>query len=147
MRLLRAPVPVRLPLSLMVSPRSDREACSAGIRPKSSPVPSDTPIVNSSTRQSSPTTLPPSPTRGRLAVFTASRARMPTTPRISPQAPPIAESSTLSVSSCAMMRPRPAPIAERIAISRRRPVARTSSRLATLAQAISSTRPTAPSST
>ena len=39
------------------------------------------------------------------------------------------------------------PIAERIAISRCRAVARASSRLATLAQAISSTNPTAPIST
>src|SRR5437762_2346956 len=46
-----------------------------------------------------------------------------------------------------MMRPRPAPIAARIAISRRRPVARTSSRFATFAHAISSTNPTAPAST
>ena len=42
------------------------------------------------------------------------------------------------------MRARPAPRAERMANSRLRPVARTSSRLATLAQAISSTRVTAP---
>jgi hypothetical protein len=110
-------------------------------------VPSETPTVNSSTRQSRPTTPPFSPTRGRLAVLTASSAFMPTTPRTSPQAPPMADSSTLSVSSWTMMRPRPAPMAERMAISRRRPVARTSSRLATLAQAISRTRPTAPSST
>ena len=46
-----------------------------------------------------------------------------------------------------MMRPRPAPIAARIAISRRRPVARTSSRLATFAHAMSSTKLTAPSRT
>ena len=46
-----------------------------------------------------------------------------------------------------MMRPREPPIAARMAISRRRPVARTSSRLATLAQAISSTKLTAPPST
>ena len=130
----RAPVPVRLPLSLIVRPRSVREACSAGIRPNRMPVPSDTPTVNSSTRQSRPTTPPFSPTRGRSAVFTASSAFMPTTPSTSPQAPPIADSSTLSVSSCTMMRPRPAPMAERMAISRRRPVARTSSRLATLAR-------------
>ena len=39
---------------------------------------------------------------------------------------------------------RPAPSAARTAISRARPVARASSRLATLAQAISSTKPTAP---
>ena len=61
--------------------------------------------------------------------------------------PPMADSSTLSVSSWRTMRPRPAPMAERMAISRERPVARASSRLATLAQAISSTQPTAPSRT
>jgi len=44
-----------------------------------------------------------------------------------------------------MMRPRPAPIAARIAISRWRSAARASSRLATFAQAMSSTSPTAPS--
>ena len=46
-----------------------------------------------------------------------------------------------------MIRPRPAPIAARTAISRLRPVARTSSRFATLAQAISSTKLTAPTIT
>ncbi len=43
------------------------------------------------------------------------------------------------------MRPRPAPTAERMANSRLRLVARASSRLATLAQEISNTSPTAPS--
>ena len=41
------------------------------------------------------------------------------------------------------MRMRPAPSAERIANSRFRPVARTRSRFATFAQAMSRTRPTA----
>ena len=59
--------------------------------------------------------------------------------------PPARESNTLSVSNWRTMRPRPAPIAARMANSRLRPVARTSSRLATLAHAISSTSPTAPS--
>ena len=45
------------------------------------------------------------------------------------------------------MRPRPAPMAARMAISRLRTVARTSSRFATLAQAMSSTKLTAPTST
>ncbi len=45
------------------------------------------------------------------------------------------------------MRPRPAPIAARIAISRRRPEARASSRFATFAQAISRTSATALSRT
>ncbi len=80
------PVPVRLPLSLMVRPRSERDAWSAGINPNRMPVASDTPMVKASTRQSRPTTPPFSPTRGRLAVLMASSARMPTTPRIKPQA-------------------------------------------------------------
>ena len=78
-------------------------------------------------------------------MFSASSARMPSVPKRRPSTPPASESSTLSVSSCRMMRPRPAPIAARTAISRLRPVARTSSRFATFAHAMSSTRPTAPS--
>ena len=46
----------------------------------------------------------------------------------------------LSTSIWRINRPRPAPSAERIAISRARPVARASSRLAAFTQAISSTR-------
>jgi hypothetical protein len=46
-----------------------------------------------------------------------------------------------------MIRPRDPPIAARIAISRLRPVARTSSRFATFAHAISRTKLTAPAST
>ena len=48
----------------------------------------------------------------------------------------------LSVRNCRSSRPRPAPIARRRAISWRRAVPRTSSRLATFAHAISSTTPT-----
>ena len=58
--------------------------------------------------------------------------------------PPISARSTASVINCRTIRPRPAPIAVRIAISRDRPAARVSSRLATLAQAMSSTNVTAP---
>ena len=72
---------------------------------------------------------------------------MPTMPSAEPSAAPAKESSTLSVSSCRTMRPRLAPIAARMAISRRRPMARANSRLATLAQAISRTKLTAPAST
>ena len=45
------------------------------------------------------------------------------------------------------MRQRPAPSVARIAISRRRPVARTRSKFATFAHAIKRTKPTAPKST
>ena len=57
------------------------------------------------------------------------------------------ESRMLSIRSCRTIRARPAPIARRTAISRCRDAARASSRLATLAQAISSTSPTAAIST
>ncbi len=61
-----------------------------------------------------------------------------------PIAPPISESTTLSVSSCRTMRRRPAPSADRTASSRVRTVARASSRLATFAQQMRSTKPTTP---
>ena len=61
-----------------------------------------------------------------------------------PTAAPRAEISRLSVMSCRMMRPRPAPSAVRTAISVSRDDARTSSRFATFAHAMSSTNPTAP---
>ena len=51
------------------------------------------------------------------------------------------DSTMLSVSTWLMMRPREPPSAARIAISRLRPVARTSSRFATFAQAISRHEP------
>ena len=63
----------------------------------------------------------------------------------SPSPAPKKASMTLSVSSCEARRLLPAPSAARIANSLLRPVARTMSRLATFAQAISSsTNPTAP---
>ena len=53
-------------------------------------------------------------------------------------------SSTLSTSSCRTMRQRVAPSDTRTEISRERFAERASSRLATFAQAMSSTKPTAP---
>jgi hypothetical protein len=58
-----------------------------------------------------------------------------------PSAPPMSASTTLSASICRTRRQRPAPSAMRTAISRWRAVARASSRLATFAQAMSSTKP------
>src|ERR1051325_2012008 len=60
--------------------------------------------------------------------------------------PPAAASIRLSARSCLTSRPRPAPSAARSANSRVREAARASSRLATLAQAINKTNPTAPNS-
>ncbi len=142
----RNPLPERPLPSLRVVLRSSREAWSAGMSPNRMPVAIDSAIVNARTRQSTVTTEPFSPTRGRPAVFTASSARIPAVPRSRPSAPPANDSMRLSVSSCRMMRPRPAPMAARTAISRLRVVARASSRFATFAQAMSSTKLTAPSS-
>ena len=75
----------------------------------------------------------------------AAAGRAPRRSTTRPTAPPAAASTRLSVSICRTSRPRSAPSAMRILISRVRPAARTSSRLPTLAQAISSTQPTAAS--
>ncbi len=63
-----------------------------------------------------------------------------------PAIPPNAASSSDSVSNCPISRARPAPIDSRTAISLARAAERASSRLAMLAQAISSTSPVTPSS-
>ena len=65
----------------------------------------------------------------------------------SPATPPTRPSMTLSASSSYAIRPRLAPSAARTASSCCRPSARTSSRFATLAHAISSTMPIVPIST
>ena len=59
--------------------------------------------------------------------------------------PPATASSTLSTSACVTICRRDAPIASRTAVWPRRATARASSRLATLAQAMSSTSPHTPS--
>src|SRR4029453_10689590 len=61
--------------------------------------------------------------------------------------PPTNASTTLSVRSCRTMRHRPPPMAERIAISRRRVVARASNRFARLTHPISNTKITDPRTT
>ena len=151
MRLWRTPVPERPLASFSVDTRSGFEVCSAGNRPNSRPVISETPIVKAMTRQSSGgmTTAAPlaSVRRGMFPGTSISNPRTPAAPRARPRTPPHPASSTLSVSSWRTTRPRAAPIAERTANSRWRPAARASSRLATFAHAISSTSATAPNST
>jgi hypothetical protein len=124
--------------------RSTRAARKAGNNPNTSPVSTETKAVKASTRPSTPTAAPSMPMRGMLPGLSASKARMPTTPSARPNRPPSSDSTRLSVISWRAMRPRAAPIAARIAISRWRTVARTSSRLATFAHAINSTKLTAP---
>ncbi len=67
--------------------------------------------------------------------------------RASPEAPARRHRTRPSVRRCAMRRPRLAPSEARTAISFRRAAPLVSSRLATLAQAISSTITTAPKAT
>ena len=66
--------------------------------------------------------------------------------RTAPSTPPTSATTTLSTISWRTTAARVAPIAPRMATSRRREVPRVSSRLATLAHAISSRKATAPSS-
>jgi hypothetical protein len=62
-------------------------------------------------------------------------------------APPKLANTRLSVSNWRIIRPRLAPSAVRMTKSRCRALVRTSNKLATLAQAISNTKPTAPNKT
>jgi len=62
-----------------------------------------------------------------------------------PKLRPPSARTKLSANNCRISRPLVAPIAARIAISRRRPVARVRLRFATFAQPISNTSPTAAS--
>ena len=67
----------------------------------------------------------------------------PAQPRAIPNTPPAAESRAASERSCPMRRMRPEPSATRMPISRPRRAARASDKLARLAQAMRSTKPTA----
>ena len=136
-------VPPR-PLSFSITWRSPRELCSAGTSPKRTPVTSATVAVNSTTVPSmrqirrragcSPDSAPPA--RGCWRPPGTVRARRPPTASI-----------RLSTSSPRTSTPRSAPSAVRIATSFCRDAARASSRFATFTHAMSSTSPTAPSST
>jgi len=96
-------------------------------------------MVKASTRQSGAVS-----SWSSLPVFDRKRTSrlLPQTANSKPPAAPNTESSRLSDISWRMTRRRAAPIAMRMEISRWRAAARASSRLAILAQAISSTRPT-----
>ena len=71
--------------------------------------------------------------------------RTPASARSNPRPAPRNASNTLSVKNCRVRRKRLAPSASRNAISFSRAAARASSKLATFAQAIRRTKPTAPS--
>ena len=137
-----APLTVRPPPCLSASFKSMRDAYSTGTSPKNRLHKTQTPRVNASTCPS----MVVSASRGTVAGASLTRAFKLPPATINPAAPANKASNRLSAISWRTMRPRPAPIAARIAISRVREVALVSNSVATLAQAMSSTRHTAPSS-
>ena len=142
--LCRPPELVPRPPSFMQPARFGRVACSAGASPNTMPVRTDSARVNSSTRASIET----SASRGRENGGTASSsAAFNASPSASPSTPPQTDSNTFSVRNCRTSLHLPAPTEARIATSRSRDVPRASVRLARFAQPISSTMPTADSST
>ena len=120
-----------------------RAACHAGTRPKTRPVTIETASVNASVQPSTAM----SAARGRSRGAIAATARTPTAASARPTMLLRPESSRLSTSSWRTIWNRVAPSARRTAISDCRAAARASSMCATLAQAISRTKPTATSST
>ena len=119
---------------------SAREARSAGISPQTIAVTTPANTAKASTTGSIATAS----SRGRSFGPSASSTSMPARARIRPRPVPHAAITRLSASIWRTSCPRLAPIAARTASSRLRPAARTTSRLATLAHAISSTNATAP---
>ncbi len=115
-----------------------RDARSAGNRPQITPVSAETLAVNTSTSRLSDGSI----TSGNS--YSPRASRMPHRVSNAPTRPPAKASSRLSVSNWRTRRVRPAPSATRTAISWARRVPRASRMLAMLAQAISSTKATAP---
>ncbi len=138
----RPAVPPR-PTSLRAVLRLHPVPCMAGARPKIMPVASETTRVKAKRRRS----VAACDRRGTLAGPAWARRRMTSTEESRPRTPPPRASRVLSVSSWVTMRPRPAPRAERRAISLRRPAPRASRRLATFTHAISRRHTTAAIST
>ena len=101
------------PPSLSGSWRSARLACTAGARPKITPVKTETTAVKVSTVVSNPTSFK----RGMFSELSANKKWRPHHATSRPSPPPKSESNKLSVRSCRTTRRRPAPSATRIAIS------------------------------
>ncbi len=114
----------------------------AGTAPKTTPVMSASADANASTIGAGRVSI------GRKVVpanASASSMRAVPTATARPAMPPATASSTLSTSACVTICRRDAPMAGRRAVCERRATARASRRFATLAQAMSSTRPHTPS--
>ncbi len=112
---------------------SARDALSAGDNPASSAATSDNAVANATTSQSTVSEI--STGIGKAGSSPTSRGVMSLASR-RPANRPSTKSISVSVRSCRTRRDRPAPIARRSAISRRRPEARARSRPATFAQAM-----------
>ena len=97
-----------------------RDAFHAGTIPKR--MPDNTETTNAKARASPSTRIPGS--IGSVLTSTVASHFVPSTAITSPAMPPIIDNSTLSVSNCCAMRPRPAPSAERTDSSRWRGAAR-----------------------
>ena len=131
-------MPRPLDLSAVLSDRS--VARHAGAKPNRMLVTSVMIAVKASTRVSMPTEKGSGPLSTPIVKRTSSSLASGASAR--PTAAAMVPSSRLSISSWPMTRARLAPIDKRTAISRCRLVARASSRLAVLAQAISSSSAT-----
>ena len=127
------------PPSFRVSAGASCTSCQAGSTPASRPEMRHTPAVNNMIGRLK--TIDPS---GRTAAgICVASSRAPHQAMSTPSAPPAQASTVASTITCRISLARPAPIAARSAISRRRPAARARSRFVTLMQAISRMKATA----
>ena len=138
----------RLRLYAAVLPRSPSpnesfgladDAWKAGVRPKITPVKTETIKPKRRTPRSIVTSLKLLKTGGAIAIKTG----MAQSATKIPSAPPMTASKILSVRSCLTSRLRSAPSAARMETSRARAAPRASWRLAIFAQPISNRKPTA----
>ena len=130
------------PACLSASFTSTCPACHAGLLPKSMLATTETPAAKSNTVQFTwMSARRGNPTCWAVACVST---RVPANASSSPSAQPADAMTPLSTSSWRTSAVRLAPSAARTAISRCRPMARASSKLATLAHAINRTSETAP---
>ncbi len=131
--------PAVRPAPRSASMGSVRVASQAGAAPKSRPVTSARPLAKASTSGEGVVSIGISIVAPAKASDSSSRAAPMATSR--PASAPPTASSTLSTRASVTISRRDAPIASRTAVWPRRATARASRRLATLAQAMSSTSP------
>ncbi len=131
------------PPSFSTSFKFMRAARHAGAQPNNTPASITVTTVNSSTGTLMRTSVSESNVYGGIE---ATIAFINTHAKPIPSTPPTDASARLSIRNCVNICRREAPTEARTATSLCRAAPRASSRFATLAQAISSTKPTAPSS-